>query len=260
MADCSLTARQKDMIRSLVSGLKDGTVETEWIIAYGGGKIEAIFGLDDQGVLWRSVWDGVTWADFDEFVGCGYFRQKSNGGYTLRVQPILDAVENNFGEKANNQEHMNTERTINVSPIFGLPVMTKQFQCDVFMVMPFRDPFHTIYSDHIKPVVESLNVEVKLGDNFFSKHEIMTEIWSAIFNSKLLIADCTGKNPNVFYELGIAHTLGRPAIMITQNIDDIPFDVRGKRAIVYEYTSRGMKELEIKLKSAIESLLNDGEG
>jgi hypothetical protein len=106
-------------------------------------------------------------------------------------------------------------------------------------------------------LAESLGLEIKLGDDFFSKHDILREIWSAIYNSKFVIADCTKKNANVFYELGIAHTLGKPAIMIAQNKDDIPFDVQGKRYIIYENTAGGLQVFEAQLKDAIMKMLSD---
>jgi hypothetical protein len=79
----------------------------------------------------------------------------------------------------------------------------------------------------------------------------MQDIWNAIAASKIIIADCTGKNPNVFYEIGIAHTLGRPVILITQNPEDVPFDVRHFRYIRYELTPRGMKAFEKTLEATL---------
>jgi len=123
-----------------------------------------------------------------------------------------------------------------VKPLLSLPSRSPQFICDVFMVMPFAHTFTPLYTDHIKPLVEKKDLAIKRGDDFFAQQAIMSDVWSAINSSKLVIVDCTGKNANVFYELGIAHTLGRPTIMITQSIDDIPFDIRHLRMIVYEYT------------------------
>ncbi|MHB8628887.1 MAG: hypothetical protein ACYDBJ_15790 [Aggregatilineales bacterium] len=136
--------------------------------------------------------------------------------------------------------------------IFGIP---HNLQCDVFMIMPFAEAFQPIYGDHIKAVVEGLGHTIRRGDDFFRKTAIMTDVWSAINNTKLVIAECTGRNPNVFYELGIAHSLDKAVIMITQNIDDIPFDIRYLRVIEYEYNPRGMKDFEAKLKVAIGNLL-----
>ena len=135
--------------------------------------------------------------------------------------------------------------------------MPPQYQSDIFVIMPFADEFTPIYEDHLTSVANSLGYSIKRGDNFFSKRSIMADVWSAIVNSKLVIADCTGRNPNVFYELGIAHTLDKPVIMITQNMDDIPFDVRHLRAISYEYTPRGMSDLEKSLMEAFDLILDE---
>jgi hypothetical protein len=83
----------------------------------------------------------------------------------------------------------------------------------------------------------------------------MSEVWSAMFNAYIVIAECTGRNPNVFYELGIAHTLNKPGILITQNIDDVPFDIRQLRHIEYQNTTEGYIDLEKNLEKAIVSLM-----
>jgi len=144
-----------------------------------------------------------------------------------------------------------------INPAFGLPASTRQYRCDIFMIMPFETEFEFVYSDHIMPVVHELTLDIKRGDDFFSREPIMRDIWSAIYASCLVIAECTGQNPNVFYELGIAHVLGKPAIMITQNITDIPFDLMHLRAICYDPSDRGMGIFKKKLRRAILYLLDD---
>ncbi len=139
--------------------------------------------------------------------------------------------------------------------IFGSPIKDQKFQCDVFMIMPFAEGFQPIYEDHVKSVVEGLGHTIRRGDDFFGKTSIMTDIWSAINNTKLVIAECTGRNPNVFYEMGIAHSLDKAVIMITQSIDDIPFDIRHLRVIQYKYNPRGMAKFEAALKTAICNLI-----
>ena len=62
---------------------------------------------------------------------------------------------------------------------------------------------------------------------------IVEDIWKALLTSQYVVADVTGKNSNVYYELGIAHTLGKKVILLTQEISDIPFDTRHLRHIVY---------------------------
>lgn len=127
----------------------------------------------------------------------------------------------------------------------------------VFVLSSFSEPYNTIYTDHIKPTVESINkLKCFRADNIYGKKPIIEDIWEKINEAKIIISELTERNPNVFYETGIAHTVGKEVILITQNIDDIPFDLRHLRCIVYDYTPRGSKTLETNLENPIESLLN----
>lgn len=149
---------------------------------------------------------------------------------------------------------------LRVSPIFGEPLRQTQFQSDLFMIMPFRDQFNSIYHNVIRPVTTSLNLTIKRGDDFSSvRGSIMQEVWSALNACRLVIAETTEVNANVYYELGIAHTLGKSAILLTQNkdIEQIPFDIRHLRFIVYENTIQGGEKLAQDLKQAIIWILND---
>jgi hypothetical protein len=62
----------------------------------------------------------------------------------------------------------------------------------------------------------------------------MDQVWSGINNAKVLVAELTSKNPNVFYELGIAHALQKPVVLISSNEEDVPFDLKHIRVIYYE--------------------------
>jgi hypothetical protein len=102
-----------------------------------------------------------------------------------------------------------------------------------------------------------MNLTVARGDDFFTAKSVMSDIWDAINSCRIVIADCTGRNPNVFYEIGMAHTLGKPVILISQNKEDVPFDIQHIRYLTYEFTPRGMSEFEKKLTSTVESELRD---
>lgn len=117
--------------------------------------------------------------------------------------------------------------------------------------MPFETKLSAVYEDHLKSVARELSVTIARADDFFTNHDVITDIWSAIVASKILVADCTGRNPNVFYEIGLAHAIGKPVVLITQQSEDIPFDLRHRRYITYELTPRGMKAFEQALKKAI---------
>jgi len=137
-----------------------------------------------------------------------------------------------------------------LTSVFGRPDRDKQWP-DVFVLMPFAGEFQPLYLDHIIPVCERSGMSVGRADDFFHTTAVISDIWSAIHGAKVILADCTTKNPNVFYEIGIAHTLGKDTILLTQTMDDIPFDLRHLRVIVYNFTPRGARDLESKLEATI---------
>jgi CRP-like cAMP-binding protein len=154
------------------------------------------------------------------------------------------------------QEYINQPFT--VQPIWGKPGISPQYETDIFMIMPFSEQLTQIYNYQIKPVAAKLNLTIKRADDFFTRHSVIDEIWGVTNAAKLVIADCTGKNPNVFYELGIAHTVGKPCILITQSIDDIPFDIRSRRHIEYTTSLPGLEKFQADLEIAIRKILNLG--
>lgn len=101
----------------------------------------------------------------------------------------------------------------------------KQEENLCFVLMPFKPPFDQLYREQIKPGIEASGLKCVRADDIFSPTPILEDIWTYILKSKVVIADVTGKNPNVFYEIGIAHTVGRPVIIITKDKGDVPFDI-----------------------------------
>lgn len=142
----------------------------------------------------------------------------------------------------------------NIGKIFG----GRNFTLDpnlCFVLMPFSNAMDPIYLDHIKPSVESEGVNCQRGDEIVGTNIITFDIWEKINRARFIIADLTGKNPNVFYEVGLAHALGKEVILITQTMDDVPFDLKSIRCVVYSFTPRGMKELESALIKIIQTLM-----
>lgn len=123
-----------------------------------------------------------------------------------------------------------------------------------FVLMPFSKEFTDLYEDIIKPTVSGSGFTPLRADEVFSTGVIIDDIWESINSARFLIADVTDRNPNVFYELGIAHALGKDVIIITKSINDIPFDTRHIRHIVYTFTPRGAKKLEDDLRLTIQRL------
>jgi hypothetical protein len=145
-----------------------------------------------------------------------------------------------------------------VTPLYGR-TRRGQLEHDIFVVMPFSKELEPVYHDHIKAVANRLSLSCARADDFFSVHNIMDDIWIGICNAEFIIADCTDKNANVFYELGLAHSIGKPVILISRRADDVPFDIKAIRYILYDFTPRGMREFETKLESTISQLRGDPE-
>lgn len=180
----------------------------------------------------------------------------------MLVGEIIDAFEARTLVKIIDQiatpreEREKTHGTILAKPIFGLPHEDGQYQCDAFMIIPFSPQFQSIYEDYIKPVIEAHSLMISRADDFFTNRSIIEDLWSALARARFIIADCTGRNANVFYELGIAHTLGKPTILLAQTLSDLPFDIQGRRAILYEDRSKGLKLLQDRLREAVVALLD----
>ena len=122
---------------------------------------------------------------------------------------------------------------------------------DVFVVMPFSDELRVVYDRHITSVVHGLDLTVARADDFFAASTVVSDVWNSICAAKVVVADCTGRNANVFYEIGIAHTLGKPVVLLAQDCADVPFDVRHMRVLTYTPTPEGLADLEPRLRSTI---------
>ena len=100
-------------------------------------------------------------------------------------------------------------------------------------MMPFGDEFDDVCDGFLKPVLREAGFIVDRADDIESQQNILRDILEKIVRSDLIVADLTTANPNVFYELGIAHALQKPVILLTQSIADVPFDLKTYRLLEY---------------------------
>ena len=137
-------------------------------------------------------------------------------------------------------------RVVTFSPsVFELPQGSTVKNC-VSIMMPFSKDFDNVYSA-IKNACIKKGVTFHRADDFWKNSVIIQDIFELIYRSSIVIVDFSSRNENVFYEAGIAHTLGKNVIPITQSIDNIPFDLRHHRHIIYLNNGEGLRELEKKL-------------
>lgn len=146
-----------------------------------------------------------------------------------------------------------TERFITFAPeVFKIPegaINTNQ----VAVMMPFTKDFDEVYAT-IKESCESVGMKCHRADEVWKDSAIIQDVFDLIFTSSIIIADLSKKNPNVFYEMGIAHTLGKYVIPIAQSTDDIAFDVGHHRVLKYSLAGNGGTELKNKLISRLKTI------
>lgn len=141
-----------------------------------------------------------------------------------------------------------------VTPVFGRH-KAQGTKPDVFVLMPYNAELQSVYTQHIKPMGKQLGVNIQRADDIFAPGPFMEKVWDGICAARLVIADCTQQNPNVFYEIGIAHTVGKKVVLITRSENDIPSDIGHYEYIRYAYDPEGTAQLVAKLKLFIESFL-----
>lgn len=123
----------------------------------------------------------------------------------------------------------------------------------VFVLMPFSEHFTDIYELGIKEATNLAGAYCERVDEQLFDERISDRIYNQINKADVIISDMTGKNPNVFYETGYAHALGKRVILVTQNDDDIPFDLKPYQHIIYDGK---IKLLRDKLKTKIDWAIN----
>jgi hypothetical protein len=117
-----------------------------------------------------------------------------------------------------------------------------------FVLMPFDPEFDAIFNNLIKPALEEVGYDVKRADSILNQHNILKDIVRGIAEADLVVADLTSLNVNVFYELGISHTMQKPTVLLTQPNEDIPFDLKSYRRIPYSTHFNEAPQLSQKLK------------
>lgn len=131
-----------------------------------------------------------------------------------------------------------------------------------FVMMPFASPIGGYYSLIYEPAIRKAGlVPVRADADIFGSGKIMDQIWQGIMTAKVLVAEMTTKNPNVFYELGLAHALKKPVVLISSNESDVPFDLHHIRVIYYDVGDPfwGTKLLEKVAENIVSAIQNPEE-
>lgn len=176
----------------------------------------------------------------------------------LRRDPNnLAAVESylarQFADCAPNVSSVVTQNRIVFSPsAFSVPEQPLDPSL-VAVMMPFAPEMRPVY-EAIQQAARSMSLTCQRVDDIWNHSTIIQDVFSLIFRSNIVVCDFTGRNPNVFYECGIAHTLGKHVIPIAQHQSDIPFDLQHHRYLRYLNNAEGLLQLGTGLASRFGTL------
>jgi hypothetical protein len=138
--------------------------------------------------------------------------------------------------------------------VFQLPEHENIEPSLISVMMPFDARFDAVYAA-LRQTAEAVGLRCQRADDIWENPVVIQDVVSLIDRSRVVICDCTGRNPNVFYEVGIAHTLGREVILITQAHADIPFDLRHLRYVHYLDNGEGLAALCDRLQTRLSDLV-----
>ncbi|HEV2498476.1 MAG TPA: hypothetical protein VGY31_02720 [Terriglobia bacterium] len=140
--------------------------------------------------------------------------------------------------------------------------VTVQATDSCFVMMPFAEPLGGYYTTIYQPAIDKAKLKAVRADaEIFGTGKIIDQIWAGIHSARVLVAELTGRNPNVLYELGLAHALRKPVVLVSSNEDDVPFDVRHVRVIYYDMRDPfwGTKLIDKVAENILSALKNPAE-
>jgi hypothetical protein len=131
-----------------------------------------------------------------------------------------------------------------------------------FVMQPFAAPLGDYYEKIYRPAIEKAGLRpVRADAEIFGTGKIMDQVWSGINAARVLVAELTSRNPNVFYELGLAHALRKPVVLVSSREEDVPFDLQHIRVIYYDMSDPfwGAKLVEKVAENVLSALQNPDE-
>jgi hypothetical protein len=139
-------------------------------------------------------------------------------------QRVLDVAQQPAAQAASDESIKRMGKTANIAA-----------GATCFVVMPFAEPIGGYYQSIYEPAIVKAGLRpVRADTDIFATGKIMEQVWEGITQAKVLVAELTSRNPNVFYELGLAHAMQKPVVLVSSNEDDVPFDLKHIRVIYYD--------------------------
>ena len=124
-----------------------------------------------------------------------------------------------------------------------------------FVIMPFNEKRNKVYQRAIRPAVEKAGLACIRADERLSPTPILFDIYDAILSARVVLADISEPNANVYYELGIGHALKQHVILLCEKDVKLPFDISGIRHISYEWAMGGDEALQSAIEQSLQTVL-----
>jgi hypothetical protein len=126
--------------------------------------------------------------------------------------------------------------------------------------MQFGQPFDSLYQEVVRPLVtDLLGLSVVRMEEVAGPGIVFEDMQRQLAEAQIVIAEITAPNQNVFYELGYAHALNKPTILMAQRGKELPFDIRSYRVIFYDDSIGGKPALERSLRKHLEAILGEAQ-
>lgn len=174
------------------------------------------------------------------------------------LEALRDAIEKLAGglsepqrKEAESEFESQVLKRISATPLVATPKL-RDVETDpdtIFVLMPFSEELEPIY-DVIRSAAEKAGLRSYRADAIPAAGSIIDQIFESIARAGLIVGDLTGRNQNVMYELGVAQAMGKKTVLLTQDISEVPFDIRHQRVLVYDLSFTKVKELESQLARA----------
>jgi hypothetical protein len=163
---------------------------------------------------------------------------------------IEDYVKERFPDESTYISARPSARKITFAPsVFSIP--DSEVESDlVAVMMPFVAHFAPVHSAIVGACADTGRRCLR-ADDIWEESTIIQDVFNLIFRAHVVVVDFSGKNPNVMYETGIAHTLGKHVVPISQSLDDVPFDIKHHRVLKYLPNAQGMQELRVALAAKL---------
>lgn len=222
--------------------------ESNWIEL--GALTNTMISVESDPRLLRSL----SWGDSDYDGLALLFLRIMIGDDDENINIVQDYLANIAPESGENVSSMKAPgRKIIFSPsIFAIPSEVTDGNL-IAAMMPFRQEMSAVYRA-IEEAASDAGFYCRRADDFWDDSIVIQDVFSLIFQSYIVVCDFTGKNPNVFYEAGIAHTLGKHVVPITQSEQDIPFDLQHHRYAKYLNNGEGLSKLKQELTLRFQTL------